>query len=100
MKYTTAIACVAGLLLTACETPEDIAADYRGQNCTALLKESGALEYRLKDAETDQVVSTVALILTGDDDIALDSAFDDLTVNELEERLAILRRIRVEKGCP
>lgn len=85
--------------LVACTTPEEIAAEYRARDCISLGQERAVLQSRLRDANLDLAVSTTAAIITGDEDIELDSDIDAITVDELEERLEILGRVEAEKGC-
>ncbi len=85
--------------LAACETPEEIAAEYQSRSCTALAQEQGALQYRLDQANADFAVSTIAGIVTNDDDILLDSDIAEVEVDDLEDRLRILADVQRSKGC-
>ncbi|WP_170419598.1 hypothetical protein [Ruegeria atlantica] len=87
------------LSLAACETPEEIAAAYQTRSCTALAQEQGALQYQLDQANTDLAVSTIAGIVTNDDDILLDSDIAGFVVDDLEDRLRILADVQRAKGC-
>ncbi len=97
MKKIGASFCFLGLV--ACETPEKIAAGYEARSCSALQQEQAVLQYRLGEANTDFAVSTIAGIVTGDDDILLDSDIAEYEVEDLEERLRILADVQQSKGC-
>ena len=63
------------------------------------LQEQSVLQYRLDEANTDFAVNTIAGIVTGDDDILLDSDIAEYEVEDLEEHLRILADVQQSKGC-